>query len=63
MLSKEVKHDLCKLVDVKNKLDADLADVMERAKNFNDEIKKLTGKDNLDWSELVKMLCEVGEDD
>jgi len=62
MLSKEYKLELARLVDVKNQLDDEIAVWKKKASVFNADIKKLTGKDKIDWSELVRTLCEVEND-
>ena len=62
MLSKEYKLELARLVDVKNNLDEEFAAWKKKASGFNADIKKLTGKDKIDWSELVRTLCEVEND-
>jgi hypothetical protein len=62
MLSKEYKLELYRLVYVKEELDNDFASWKKKAAVFNADIKKLTGKDKIDWSELVKTLCEIEND-
>jgi hypothetical protein len=61
MFTKEQKLELTKLVDEKNQLDAEYAEFQKKALLFNSKIKLLTGKESIDWSELVKMLCEESE--
>lgn len=63
MFTKEQKLELAKLVDEKNQLDAEFAEFQKKAFQFNGKIKLLTGKESLDWSELVKMLCAVDKYD
>lgn len=63
MFTKEQRIQISKLVDEKNKLDEDMEALKKRMVYFNGQVKAITGKDELDWAELVKMLCAVDKYD
>ena len=62
MLSKEFKLEILKMLNEKSDLDEEIAAINEKAREFNALVKKLTGKDQLDYHGLVRMLCEEHND-